>query len=484
LFFAIAASQNKIVTFVDTTNAFQQSPPPTEQCYLEIDDAYASWHMKRFGKAADRTTHVIPLGRALQGHPEAGALWEKMANTILKDPKLGFKATTHERNLYRGNVRGEVVYLCRQVDDFSIASDTRETADYIVSIVSSHATTTSQSIGETTTDGAHCRYNGVDIWQSWDSVKISCETYIDRLLQTHNWSAPSPNESDRHDCIPFSSDTVNTLQLLRGPEEGTKEHSALEVSVGFQYRQVLGELMYAYIVCRLDIGFAVTFLARFSGAPALAHYQALKTTCKYLWSTKSWGIHYWRPSHCNDLPKVDSPDVPYDGSSPRFHCSDLCQLVAYSDAAYAVDIKTRKLVTGLSMNYAGGCIAYKSKMQATVATSSTEAEFIAAVSAAKIIKYLRYVLQELDLGETEPTTLYIDNQATMHMINDDKPTPRSRHIDIQHFAIQEWREAGVLKVVHIPGVINPSDAATKALASQLHRRHVRRLMGHHGRPDQ
>jgi hypothetical protein len=95
LFFAIAASQNKVVTFTDTTNAFQQSPPPTEQCYLEIDDACASWHMKRFGKVAD-TTHVIPLGRALQGHPEAGALWEKMANMILRDPKLGFKATTRK----------------------------------------------------------------------------------------------------------------------------------------------------------------------------------------------------------------------------------------------------------------------------------------------------------------------------------------------------------------------------------------------------
>jgi hypothetical protein len=154
------------VTFADTKNAFQQSPPPTEQCYLEVDDAYASWHLKRFGKDVDRTSYVIPLGRALQGHPEAGALWEKMANTILKDPELGFKATTHERNLYRGTVRGETVYVCRQVDDFSIALDTRETADYIVSVVSSHATTTSQGIGNIATNGAHCRYNSVDIWQN------------------------------------------------------------------------------------------------------------------------------------------------------------------------------------------------------------------------------------------------------------------------------------------------------------------------------
>jgi ribosomal protein L30/L7E len=228
--------------------------------------------------------------------------------------------------------------------------------------------------------------------------------------------------------------------------------------------------MNAYGVCQLDIGFSVTFLARFSRAPVLEHYQALKSTCKYLWSMKSWGIHYWRPSHCNDLPKVDPPVVPYDGSLPQFPCSDLCCLVTYSDAAYAVDVKTRKLVTGLSLNYAGGCVAYKSKMQATVATLSTEVEFIAAISAAKIIKYLHYVLQELGLEEVGPTILYIDNQATMHMINDDKPMPQSRHIIIQRFSC--WRNAGVLKVMHIPSVINPSDAATKALASQLHRRHV------------
>jgi hypothetical protein len=84
-----------------------------------------------------------------------------------------------------------------------------------------------------------------------------------------------------------------------------------------------------------------------------------------------------------------------------------------------------------------------------VATLSTEAKFVAAISAAKIIKYLCYVLQELGIEEVGPTILYIDNQATMHMINDNKPTLQSRHIDIQHFAIQEWRDAGVLKVMHI-----------------------------------
>jgi hypothetical protein len=63
-----------IITTMDTTNAFQQSPPPMVQCYLQINDAYCSWYRKCFGTNIDPNTHVVPvLERALHGHPEAGA---------------------------------------------------------------------------------------------------------------------------------------------------------------------------------------------------------------------------------------------------------------------------------------------------------------------------------------------------------------------------------------------------------------------------
>ena len=92
-----------------------------------------------------------------------------------------------------------------------------------------------------------------------------------------------------------------------------------------------------------------------------------------------------------------------------------------------------------------------------------EAEFIAAVHAAKIAKYLRAVLAELGYPQSGPTPLYEDNQAAIAMINEDRPTERSRHIDIQHFAIQEWRARGIIRMVYIPTSINVADAATKAL---------------------
>ena len=106
------------------------------------------------------------------------------------------------------------------------------------------------------------------------------------------------------------------------------------------------------------------------------------------------------------------------------------------------------------------CRPYKSKLQVTVATSSTEAEFVAAVSAAKTAKYLHSVLSELGFPQSGPTILYEDNQAAIAMVNENKPTTRSRHIDIQYFAIQEWRARGLIKLVYIPTSLNVADQSS------------------------
>jgi hypothetical protein len=68
------------------------------------------------------------------------------------------------------------------------------------------------------------------------------------------------------------------------------------------------------------------------------------------------------------------------------------------------------------------------------------------------------------------------------MVNAGRPTTRSRHIDIQHFAIQDWKQAGDLELIHIPGIINPADCLTKPVAWILHSRHTGRLMGHYVEP--
>ena len=130
---------------------------------------------------------------------------------------------------------------------------------------------------------------------------------------------------------------------------------------------------------------------------------------------------------------------------------------------------------------AGGCISYKCKTQPITATSSTEAEFYAAVSAAKQALYLRSILVELGFPQPDPTLLYCNNQSAINMVNARVPTDRSRHILIQYFAIQDWKDQGHVRLCHIAGVNNPADnlLTSKPLSWILHSRHACWLMGHY-----
>jgi len=170
---------------------------------LQIDDAYRSWYKKHFNVDIDPITHVVPLNKALQGHLEAGALWERMIIGILED-KLGFRSTTHERNLYRGEINGELLLVCRQVDDFAIAVKNPKTADILINKINVHVTTQNKDVGT--------KYNGVDLLQTQDYIKISCESFIDQVLQTHGWDKSSPVDKGHHDIVPISTKSVDKLQ--------------------------------------------------------------------------------------------------------------------------------------------------------------------------------------------------------------------------------------------------------------------------------
>jgi len=73
------------------------------------------------------------------------------------------------------------------VDDFAIALDTLAVADFIISEIDKRVSTSNKGIGT--------KYNGVDILQMCDYIKLYCKSYIDKVLLSHSWNEPSPNES-------------------------------------------------------------------------------------------------------------------------------------------------------------------------------------------------------------------------------------------------------------------------------------------------
>eukprot|EP00957_Ditylum_brightwellii_P021616 1630051-Ditylum_brightwellii.AAC.1 len=76
---------------------------------------------------------------------------------------------------------------------------------------------------------------------------------------------------------------------------------------------------------------------------------------------------------------------------------------------------------GQTALFARTAIAYSAKWQITVAISSTKAEFIQAVSATKMAKYLQTVLNELGIQQCGPTMIYEDNAAVIMMANNNRP---------------------------------------------------------------
>ncbi|KAI2490987.1 hypothetical protein MHU86_23589 [Fragilaria crotonensis] len=381
--------------------------------------------------------------------------------------------------LYQGTYKGHRMLICRQVDDMAIGCVNVDAIKDLVRVICA------EDGIDLRDEGILNSFNGVDVDQRDRYIKITCETYIDKLLAHYGWSSSGSRETDEKPIEPLAASTTQQMfdDYANAPRDGTAEYYDLETAAGFSYRSVLGALIYAYVVARPDIGYAVTTLARFSDHPAKVHYDALRRVARYLRMTKNWGLFYWRNVLLSSLPPGDFKILIPDSSLPDFpQVQSSTELAGYVDAAHATDLVTRRSITGLVFMFCGGPLAYKSKIQSTVSTSSTEAEFLAAVHAAKIAKYLRSILSELGYAQLGPTTLFEDNAAAILMVNASRPTPRARHIDIQHFALQEWKAANEIVLSHIPGVVNSADSLTKSLGSTLHHRHVRRLMGHYGAP--
>ena len=87
--------------------------------------------------------------------------------------------------------------------------------------------------------------------------------------------------------------------------------------------------------------------------------------------------------------------------------------------------------------FAGAPVVYRARFQPTISQSSTEAEFIAAVEAGKLALYLRSMLNDLGIQQDTAMALFEDNEAAIAMANASRPTRRTRHMDIKHFALMD-----------------------------------------------
>ena len=75
--------------------------------------------------------------------------------------------------------------------------------------------------------------------------------------------------------VPLKDSPTSKLMGLQGPLENSPEAKQLAIDNSFSYRKLLGKLIFAYMICRFDIGYTVCFLAWFSKATRLWNRYAI-----------------------------------------------------------------------------------------------------------------------------------------------------------------------------------------------------------------
>ena len=109
-----------------------------------MDDAFRDWHLERTGELLEKD-QVLPVLRALQGHPKAARLWEEHISGMLAE--IGFRNAAHKKNIHAGRFCGEKVLLVRQVDDFALGCRQESTTCTIYSNLSAKLTLHNESEG-------------------------------------------------------------------------------------------------------------------------------------------------------------------------------------------------------------------------------------------------------------------------------------------------------------------------------------------------
>ena len=121
-------------------------------------------------------------------------------------------------------------------------------------------------------------------------------------------------------------------------------------------------------------------------------------------------------------------------------------------------------------------ISWSSKKQATVALSSSEAEYISATSAACEAVWLRRILQDLRQDTEDPTTIHCDNMSAIAMTRNPVFHSRTKHIEIRHHFIRELVEKQEIELQFCKTGEQLADIFTKALPTDKFL-HFRRQLG-------
>jgi Reverse transcriptase (RNA-dependent DNA polymerase) len=370
----------------------------------------------------------VKLIQTVYGLRDASLTWHQHISKGLKE--FGFKSSETDPCLF---IEGNILFIL-YVDDAVCLTPNKADADKLI-----------RDLGNKgyilTDEGPLSAYLGIQVDRlSGNRISMKQPAFIERIIEQCNLKDQRMNDTPADSILHRDTD---------GAERKTN----------FHYRSIIGQLNYLAATTRPDITFAVHQCARFCENPKMSHEKAVKRIVRYLKRTRNQGL----------IMTFDEKK-----GIECFVDADFAGGFQKDNTKNPRDCLSR---TGSVIKYAGCPIVWSSKLQSTIALSTTEAEYMALSIAAREVIYLINLTNELkshgvDLVASKPRfciTIFEDNAGAIELARLPKLRPRTKHIAIQYHHIRSWTTKGPndeeprIQVQHITTDNQQADIFTKPL---------------------
>ncbi|GJU22032.1 putative ribonuclease H-like domain-containing protein [Tanacetum coccineum] len=349
---------------------------------------------------------VYKVVKALYGLHQAPRAWYATLSTFLL--KNGYRRGTICKTLFIKKDKHDIVLVQVYVDDIIFGSTKKSWCDDFEALMKSKFQMSSM--------GELAFFLGLQVKQKKDGIFVSQDKYVAEILKKFNFVS-----------VKTASTPIETQKPL------VKDEEASDVDVHL-YRSMIGSLMYL-TASRSGIMLAVCACSRFQVNPKTSHLSAVKRIFRYLKGKPKLGLWY---------PRVSSFD-----------------LEAYTNSDYARVNLDRKSLTRGCQFLGRRLISWQCKKQTIVATSTTEAEYVAAANCCGQVLWIQN--QMLDYGfNFMNTKIYIDNESTICIVKNPVFHSKTKHIAIRHHFIRDAYEKKLIQVLKIHTDDNVADLLTKA----------------------
>ncbi|GJR41220.1 retrotransposon protein, putative, ty1-copia subclass [Tanacetum coccineum] len=265
-------------------------------------------------------------------------------------------------------------------------------------------------------------------------IGLCQSAYIEKILKRFYM------ENSKRGTIPMQEN----LKLSKS--QGASTPAEIRRMQNIPYTSAVGSIMYVVRCTRPDVAFAQNITSQFQQNPGDDHWTAVKNILKYLQNTKDMF-------------------VVYGGDTKRE-----LRVSCYTDVGYLMDADDMKSQTGYVFILNGGVVNWKSTKKSIFATSSTDAEYIAAFDASKEAVWIRKFIYGLGVVPTieEPINMYYDNTIAIAIVKDHVVTKGARHFRAKVHYLRETIKMGDVRIEKVDTYDNLADPFTKALAFPKH----------------